>query len=65
MFEARREGIVIQGNGSDLTQVTRFGEKLVRSMKDYDWSTPSAQSDNKDRWEFIYTGTLKGLEPES
>ena len=66
VFEARREGIVIQGNGSDLTQVTRFGEKLVRSMKDYDWSTPSAQSDNKtDRWKFNYTGTLKGLEPES
>ena len=65
-FEARREEISIQGNGSDLTQVTRFGEKLARSMKDYDWSTPSAQSDNKtDRWRFNYTGTLKGLEPES
>lgn len=61
VFEASRDRIIIRGETSDLKLSSSYAEKIRRSLADYEWSLPPAESDSKtNRWKFNYEGTLKG-----
>ncbi|MBT8044739.1 MAG: hypothetical protein KJO79_07290 [Verrucomicrobiae bacterium] len=65
VFEATRLRITIRGEANDLKLTSSYAEKLRRTLPDYDWSLPPAESDNKtNRWKFNYEGTLKGESTE-
>lgn len=61
VYEASRERIILRGETGDLKLASSYAEKLRRSLSDYEWSLPPAESDSKtNRWKFNYEGTLKG-----
>lgn len=61
VFEATRESITLVGETGDLKLASDFGEKIRRSLSDYDWKIEPATSDIKtNRWKFTYVGMLKG-----
>lgn len=66
VFKADSQGIYINGEATDIKQASVFGEKLEKSMPDYEWKKPVLQNNAKvNRWEFTFEGVLKGGETES
>ena len=65
VFEAKVGHVTIQGEAADIKLSSAYGEKLRRSLSDYDWNLPPAELDAKtSRRKFKFEGTLEGSESE-
>lgn len=65
VFEATNVRVYISGESTEIKQASAFGEKLKRSLGEYDWKTPVIGADAKtNRWKFTFEGILKGSETE-
>ena len=64
VFEATRQRVYVDGEATDIKQASAFGEKLEKSLSEYEWKTPIISSDAKtNRWKFRFEGNL--LESET
>ncbi|MBK1832226.1 hypothetical protein JIN77_15920 [Verrucomicrobiaceae bacterium R5-34] len=65
VFEATPERVYISGESTEIKQASAFGEKLKRSLGEYDWKAPNIGADAKtNRWKFTFEGILEGSEME-
>jgi len=65
VFESTNTRVYISGETTEIKQASAFGEKLKRSLGEYEWKPPIIGADAKtNRWKFTFEGNLKGSEIE-
>jgi len=58
-FDASNQRVYVDGEATDIKQASAYGEKLKKSLPEYEWKAPVIGSDAKtNRWKFRFEGNL-------
>lgn len=59
-FNSNGDVITVEGDAGVFKQATEFGQRLEKTLKNYEWSLPSSVENPKTkRWKFNYTAKRK------